>query len=60
MPISLLIIMDAEEVKEETLSSEEELGETWKPDFFFHSSWQLTSYVNLKMAAPRQVKAPAV
>lgn len=53
--------MDAEEVKEETLSSEEELGETWKPVFFFHSSWQLTSYVNLKMAAaPRQVKAPAV
>lgn len=27
--------MDAEEVKEKTLSSEEELGETWKPDFFF-------------------------
>lgn len=24
---------NAEEVKEKTLSSEEELGETWKPDF---------------------------
>lgn len=34
MPLSLLIIMDAEEVKEKTLSSEEELGETWKSDFF--------------------------
>lgn len=61
MPLSLLIIMDAEEVKEKTLSSEEELGETWKSDFFFHSSWQLTSYINLnRAAAPRQVKALAV
>lgn len=42
--------MDAEEVKEKTLSSEEEFGETWKPDFF-HTSWQLTAYGNLNKAA---------